>query len=434
MSADSSEGLRVIIKRGKKGILTLVRRVPKRFVAIDDRKHVFISLHTDSMSVAQEKAANVYQTQVAVWEARLAGRDQDAIALQARLKSLAELQGFAYLAADRLAEAPLSQILDRLTVVKDSAATGRAAMGDAVLGAAAASDLMISGLFERFRDLTQDKRRNYSSDQQRRWANARTKAVTNWLEVIGDRSVTGIDRAEVLKFRAWWWARVSSGKVKAGTANKDFSHLGAMLRAIYDLEGIDARNPFHGVQFEDDTDTGVPFSRDWIRKTILAPGALDGLNDTARDIFLGFINTGARPSELVNLASSSIVLDNNIPHIIIAPEAERRLKTRHSARSVPLTGVSLEAFRRNPDGFSRYRDKASRWSALVVPFLRNHGLLEKDGQNAYSVRHTFSDSLQNIDCPDRTRKELMGHVVPGVNYGEGASLETKLSWVERVAF
>ena len=131
--------------------------------------------------------------------------------------------------------------------------------------------------------------------------------------MIGDRPVTGITRVEVLRFRAWWWARVSSGEVKAGTANKDFSHLGAMLRSIYDLEGIDAQNPFACVQFEDDTDTGVPFSRDWITGTILAPGALDGLNDAARDVFLGFINTGARPSELVNLTSRNIMLENNIP-------------------------------------------------------------------------------------------------------------------------
>lgn len=424
----------MIIARGKKGTLTLVKRVPKRFAAVDERKHVFLSLHTDSMSAAQEKADRVFQVQIAIWEARLAGRDQDAIALHARLKSLAEMQGFAYLPASGVAEAPLSQILDRLAAVRESAPTGRDGLGDAVLGAAVVQGLMISELFERFKELTQDKRRNYSPDQQRRWANARTKACGNWISAIGDRSVMEITRAEVLNFRAWWWARVSSGKVKAGTANKDFSHLGAMLQAVFDLEGIDARNPFHGVRFEDDTDIGVPFSRAWISDTILALGALDGLNDTARDVFLGFINTGARPSELVNLNASSIVLDHNIPHIVIAPDDERRLKTRHSARSVPLAGVSLEAFRRNPDGFPRYRDKASSWSNVVVPYLRDHGLLESPGQNAYSVRHTFSDSLQNIDCPDRTRKELMGHVVPGVNYGDGASLATKLSWIERVAF
>jgi hypothetical protein len=45
----------------------------------------------------------------------------------------------------------------------------------------------------------------------------------------------------------------------------------------------------------------------------------------------------------------------------------------------------------------------------------------------------FSDSLQNIDCPNRTRKELMGHAIGGVVYGQGASLQNKVAWLDGIA-
>ncbi|MEM7521407.1 MAG: site-specific integrase [Pseudomonadota bacterium] len=364
----------------------------------------------------------------------MAGRGPDVIALQAKLKQISEHRGFGYMPAADLALAPLQQILERTRVVADEPASGRAALGDALFGAVDVGGLDVSGLFDHYKDLTQDRRRDMSDDQFRRWSNARTKAVGNWISAVGDVRVDAITRAQVLKFRAWWWGRVASGSVKAATANKDFSHLGAMLQVVLDLEGIEARNPFHGVRFEDDTDTGVPFSRAWIRDTLLAPGALDVLNDQARDVLLAFVNTGARPSELVDLRRDTIMLGHNIPHIIIAPDKGRRLKTRHSARLVPLVGVSLEAMRRHPDGFPRYRGRATSWSNLVVPYLREHDLLELEGQSAYSLRHSFSDALQNQNCPDRTRKELMGHALEGINYGDGASLATKLEWVQKVAF
>ncbi|MEO0765174.1 MAG: tyrosine-type recombinase/integrase [Pseudomonadota bacterium] len=424
----------MLIPRGKKNLLTLKRRVPARYAHVDSRSFVYIPLKTDSRLDAQARVDRVWAAQIAVWEAQLAGRDPDAVALQARLRDIAQGVGFAYMTATDLADAPLREILDRLRHVEGVPPADRVSVGEALMGAVEIGGLPVSDLFVRYADLTHDARRGYSDDQVRRWRNARLKAVANWIEAVGDMAVQDITRQHVLRFRAWWWTRVAAGEVKAATANKDFSHLGAMLSALYRLEGVDAPNPFHGVRFVDDSDTGLPFARAWVSGQILAPGALGGLNDQARDILFAMINTGARPSELVDLRAPHIILDHNIPHITIAPDAGRRLKTRHSARAIPLAGVSLEAFRRNPDGFPRYRGKAAKWSALVTPFMRDHGLLESPDHTPYSLRHTFSDGLQNRNCPDRTRRELMGHVVPGVNYGDGASLENRLGWIAQIAF
>ena len=49
------------------------------------------------------------------------------------------------------------------------------------------------------------------------------------------------------------------------------------------------------------------------------------------------MESGARPSEIVNLTAAQIVLDGPIPFIRIRAEG-RVLKTEHSERDIPLVG------------------------------------------------------------------------------------------------
>jgi hypothetical protein len=48
-----------------------------------------------------------------------------------------------------------------------------------------------------------------------------------------------------------------------------------------------------------------------------------------------------RLSEATGLAIDDIVLDAEIPHLIIRPHPWRRLKTKGSHRTIPLVGFSL---------------------------------------------------------------------------------------------
>ena len=107
-----------------------------------------------------------------------------------------------------------------------------------------------------------------------------------------------------------------------------------------------------------ETRTRPPFSPEWIRNKLLAPGALSGLNDEARGLLLGMVNTGYRPSEGAGLTAKTIRLDAAVPHIAIEPEG-RQLKSAYARRVIPLTGVSLEAFKAFPDGFPRYRESSA---------------------------------------------------------------------------
>nr|WP_308811427.1 DUF6538 domain-containing protein [Rhodobacter aestuarii] len=51
----------IVTRKGTtKGILHLHKRVPKRYASVEHRKFVWASLHTDSRSTAEQKAAAMW--------------------------------------------------------------------------------------------------------------------------------------------------------------------------------------------------------------------------------------------------------------------------------------------------------------------------------------------------------------------------------------
>ncbi|MEJ5218072.1 hypothetical protein WG622_07450 [Cognatishimia sp. D5M38] len=201
-----------------------------------------------------------------------------------------------------------------------------------------------------------------------------------------------IDRGDALAFRSWWASKVEAGKAKAETANKDFGHLSQIVSTWCELKVHgDLENPFSKLRFDEaiDPENRRPaFSRDWVRGKLLARGALDGLNEEARDAFLVLINTGLRPSEVLSCPLEDYCLDAPIPFIRVAPNG-RELKQRHTAREIPLIGVSLAAAMRiaKRGGIHRYPHKATSWSNLVNKYLMVNILRETPAHSVYSLRH-----------------------------------------------
>lgn len=112
----------------------------------------------------------------------------------------------------------------------------------------------------------------------------------------------------------------------------DSSHIGGMIRAVDKRLKLGLDHVFSGTRLEGGRDGNrSPFTVDHIRNVILAPGALDGLNDEAKDVVYIVMETGCRPSEIVNLSKSRIKLEAEIPFIRVEAEG-RLLKTEHSER------------------------------------------------------------------------------------------------------
>ena len=313
----------------------LYKRLPKRYASINERTFVWVSLHTDSESVARQKADGVWAQMIEAWEARLAGDTVDADRRLNAARSLAAVRGFRYLPADAVAKLPIAEVLERVEAVPIQNGAPDRIEAAALLGGVAAEAITVERALELYWTLAADKALGKSADQLRRWRNPRIKAVRNFIAVVGNKAIADITGDDMLSFRQMWMDRIEADEVTPNAANKDLIHLGDVLKTVNRMKRLGLVLPLSDLSIkEGEAATRPPFSADWIRGKLLAPGALAGLNEQARAILLAMVNTGARPSELAALTPECIRLDAPVPHISIEA-VERHLKSKNARRVIP---------------------------------------------------------------------------------------------------
>ncbi|MEL6387144.1 MAG: hypothetical protein AAFR00_07315 [Pseudomonadota bacterium] len=134
------------------------------------------------------------------------------------------------------------------------------------------------------------------------------------------------------------------------------------------------------------------------------------------------IETGCRPSEIINLRPEDIHLDCAVPYISIAPRQTREINTEASIRDIPLVGVALEAATRSPKGFPHYHDRGELFSANMIKAFRARKLFPTDAHVMYSFRHAFEQRMQEANIDYGLRCLLMGHRNTRPSYGDGGSM------------
>jgi integrase len=183
------------------------------------------------------------------------------------------------------------------------------------------------------------------------------------------------------------------------------------------------------------------FSPNWIAENILKPGSLPGLNSEARDIVIICAETGCRESEVFDLPAASIVIDAPIPHIRIrvedGPVGQRRdVKTAASIRDVPLVGAALEAMKRNPTGFPRYRGNANYYNT-TRKYLLDNGLFPSDAHSLGGLRHSYESRMRRAGVDNEERGFMMGHSLKKIRgrevYGDETSLKLRALFAEMVS-
>lgn len=412
-----------------------VKRVPREFAHLETRAVVRRSLKTGDLREARKRATRELAAMLARWEAGLAADTEDPVIEAKAVAALRKADGIVPRSVDDLAAGPILQLIDRVEQVlaRDPEAS-HPAVAKAWLGVGADTDVgPISALCERLLAGAPDLTHGMSREQKRRWRNPREKVLRDFVSRVGDKNILEIDRKDALAFRNVYWEQVEADEISVETANKYIHYLSGMFSKYIELLKLEVPSHFEKLTFKrtsGDERKRRPFSTAWIREYLSPPDALLGLNDQARDVLLVMVNTGARPSEIIGLLPAHIDLRGPIPTMLITPEG-RVLKNNPSARVIPLTGLSLEAMRRNPKGFPRYRDKGV-WSNLVNKFLRMNCAI-KDDQSAYSLRHSFEDRLLAAGAVDRLAADLMGHATRRERYGDGASLAMKYEILQRIA-
>ncbi len=140
-----------IIKRGS--TYQLRRRVPKRFKNVESRSVIWISLHTDSQSIAQRKAIDAWEQMVQAWEAKLAGSSNQADERYEAARELADIRGFRYMDVNAAPQLATEKFLDRITSISSAAPIEATAL----LSIAKKPSINLSSALEMFWDMTSER-------------------------------------------------------------------------------------------------------------------------------------------------------------------------------------------------------------------------------------------------------------------------------------
>jgi integrase len=420
------------------GVWHYHRRVPSNFAHLDKRGSIKLST---KIKVALDRtgtkagriAARLNDTHEAYWRSLAENKGTEARQSYSDAVKLARSLGLDYLTPTAWSQQPINEVLARIEAATVNGRMDDPALRKAALGGVEKPAIMLSALFSEYEATQRTNLSKMSPDQVRKWTTAKKRAVEILIEQKGDKALHELTRDDALSYADWWEDRVVTEGINAGTANKSISHVGGMIRAVSKRLQLRLDNVFAGTRIEGGKDgSRRPFDLDFIRNEILADGRLAALNDEARDVVYVVMETGARPSEIINLTKHRIVLDGAIPHIRIRAEG-RLLKTDQSEREIPLVGMALHAMRRHPGGFPRYFDKGSNLSGTLMKHFKKHNLLPSAEHSIYSFRHSFKDRLKSVEAPEELIDEMMGHTTAKPKYGDGYGLKLKLKYLQAIA-
>lgn len=420
------------------------RRVPKPYVDLDSRSPMIRkALGTDDLAQARAQRDILERADDEYWSSLALASEGDHAARLRQAQTIAAAMGLTYRHTSALMAAEGgASILERLRALEATSHASVAAA--ALLGAVDAPKVKISEAFRIYiEEISAAEIVGKSPNQIKHWRQIKEKSRDTFIEVSGDKDVDEITRDDAKAFYDHWRKRVAPAAGEpthsANTANRELGNIRKALSSyMRHIGNDDYKNPFDGLSFvEKIKNTRPPFSTQWIKDKILAPGALAGLNEEARGIVLAMIETGCRPSELCNITADKIIIDGDVPHITIAPvikgAQKREIKTKSSIRQIPLVGVALEVFKRHRSGFPRYRDKGDSLSAAVNSFFKENGLLPTEDHTAYSLRHSFEDRMKVGGLDTELRMILMGHSSSRPAYGAGGTLEWRRDELLKIA-
>ena len=420
------------------------RRVPKKYRAFDKRDRIRMSLDTyarEEACMLRDKlveADNQYWAALAL-AAQADGNGQDAAHAnyQAAVQR-AQMAGFTYRPVLEIAsEEPLTETLERLIGIRDAADREDVPEPEttkALLGGVARPKVRVSEALQiYFDEIALDEQMYKSPQQKASWRKVKTLAVTYFIEQCGDLVMEEITREHALAYKAWWAEQVMPSDpdkepLTGYTANRRIGGIRSLYREYFEHIGEeDRQNPFRKISFKVRQKTEVPaFPSDWVQQKVLQPGKLTGLKPELQLIVLMLIETGCRPSEIINLQPQDICIDADVPHIAIRSrshgDAKREVKSVSSEREVPLVGVALEAARRAGAAFAHYQDRNELFSANVMQGFRRRGLFPTPAHRIYSFRHAFEKRMQEANIDYGLRCLLMGHKTDRPAYGDGGSL------------
>lgn len=267
---------------------------------------------------------------------------------------------------------------------------------------------------------------------------AAERACGYLIDVAGEKPLGAYTRSDALKLRDMLLAK--------GLTGSSITRVFGSVRAVFNLNiselALEMRNPFTGVYF--DRNQGVTDRQTVPVDVLKRVQSLCFQNDESKRWLVAMVSdTGARLAEIAGLAVSDIRLNDSVPHLVIQPHPWRSLKTKGSARVVPLVGAALWAAQRiceNTGGssfaFPCY-NKAGTTNANSASAALNKWLKvqTKEAYTMHGFRHAMRDRLRAVECPSDVVDQIGGWTTDGVghSYGQGYPIEVLQRWLKMVA-
>jgi integrase len=447
-----------LFPRGKKGLYTARLQVPAQFLKVVGRTDVWQATGTANYDDAVEFRIKWKRQKFAEWNALLVGAEPPSAKTRYEIAAeLAHSRGFSYRPVSEFSVDRLDDTVGRLLALAGSNEDPSSAAAAAVMGLTEAPRRSLLEMAEEMGTLFPGEVSSKTDAQASVWRAKWKRVATRMVDYLGEnRAIDDLREEDAMGLVAELQKKVDVRELTAGSANKDIAFLNRMIREHHRLLNRPKLvNLFHGHR------TKKPVGRKRLKKPAVPmeylelwvmPGAWGAINDEVRDISLIAMETGCRASEIYNLPPEAIRLSAPIPHILIAVEEgeyKRELKTEASDREIPLVGVALEAMKRHPHGFPRYRGNRN-FNNTANKSMRDAGLLPADpvgeewraGEKrpvyvtVSGVRHTFEERLKTAGVNSDDRGELMGHNVARIREREeygGMSLSEKLRFYEMIA-
>ena len=250
------------------------------------------------------------------------------------------------------------------------------------------------------------------------------------IEATADKPIKFFTTIDATTFRDWLKAK--------GLANASIKKAFACIKAIFNLaiqeHGLAIENPFSNIHLPSPTEDAkkrIPISTMDLK---LIQTECMKIDDDLRWLVALISDTGMRLAEATGLTIDDLILDDEIPHVVIQPHKHRPLKTRSSERIVPLVGTSLWAAQRIKQNaqvsdycFPRYCNakgcNANSASAALNKWLKS--VTRNKDYVLHGLRHSFRDRLRAVNAPIEMIDQIGGWSVKSVGqaYGDGYRLE-----------
>ncbi len=256
------------------------------------------------------------------------------------------------------------------------------------------------------------------------------RSVKRFLEINGDMPINQYRREHGNAFVK----QLLDANLKGSTIHRYLNQIRPIFNtAIEELE-ISMNNPLSKLKVpkqEADEDGGrAPYSMQELWELQKRCREVD---DQRRWVLSIISDTGARLSEIAGAKREDVVLDGEVPHIVIKKNEVRDLKSASAKRKVPLVGEALWAAQRAIQAHSEpylfpVLVKAGEYnngsvSAALNKWLKTQNL-RGDDQPIHSLRHSIRDRLRNAGYSPDIIDRIGGWKTEGVGerYGAGHDL------------